>query len=252
MAGGASTIPMPATDRLLEGKVALVTGAGRRIGRSIALRLGELGARVAVHYGTSQTEALETAERCGGRAFQADLTEVGAIKRLFDDVESELGPLDLFVNNAGRYREMNVLEVTEQDWDSIHDVNLKAAFFCCQQAARRMQGRGGRIVILSSLGALRPWTRHAPYCASKAGVTMLTRVLAKALAPEITVNSVAPGVIHFDDEMPPEIARLVSVTPMRRPGSGEDIAEAVCGFFTGPSFVTGQILAVDGGLSQRA
>ena len=136
--------------------------------------------------------------------------------------------------------------------DSIHDVNLKAAFFCCQQAAKRMQGRSGRIVILSSLGAMRPWTRHAPYCASKAGVAMLTRVLAKALAPEITVNSVAPGVVHFDGEMPPHVARLVSVTPMRRPGSSEEIAEAVCAFFTGPSFVTGQILAVDGGLSQRA
>ncbi len=243
---------MPVSDRQLEGKVALVTGAARRIGRSIALRMGELGARVAVHYGTSEAEALETAESCGGKAFQADFTDVGAIKRLFDEVEDALGPLDLFVNNAARYREMNVLEVTEQDWDSIHDVNLKAAFFCCQQAAKRMQGRSGRIVILSSLGAMRPWTRHAPYCASKAGVAMLTRVLAKALAPEITVNSVAPGVVHFDGEMPPHVARLVSVTPMRRPGSGEEIAEAVCGFFTGPSFVTGQILAVDGGLSQRA
>ena len=243
---------MAASERNLEGNVALVTGAARRIGRSIALRLADHGARVAVHYGTSETEALETAERCGGRAFQADLADIGAITRLFDQVESELGPLDLFVNNAARYQEMNVLEVTEQDWDSIHDVNLKAAFFCCQQAAKRMQARGGRIVILSSLGAMRPWTRHAPYCASKAGVAMLTRVLAKALAPEITVNSVAPGVINFDDDMPPQIARLVSVTPMKRPGSGEEIAEAVCGFLTGPSFVTGQILAVDGGLSQRA
>ena len=243
---------MPVPDRQLEGKVALVTGAARRIGRSIALRLVELGARVAVHYGASEAEALATAESCGGKVFQADLTEVGAIGRLFDEVEDALGPLDLFVNNAARYREMNVLEVTEQDWDSIHDVNLKAAFFCCQQAAKRMQARGGRIVILSSLGAMRPWTRHAPYCASKAGVAMLTRVLAKALAPEITVNSVAPGVIHFDGEMPSHVARLVSVTPMRRPGSCEEIAEAVCGFLTGPSFVTGQILAVDGGLSQRA
>ena len=239
-------------DRPLAGKVALVTGAGRRIGRSIALRLADYGARVAVHYGTSEAEALETAARCGGQAFQAELTDVSAIESLFDQVESALGPLDLFVNNAARYREMNVLEVSEQDWDAIHDVNLKAAFFCCQQAAKRMQQRGGRIVILSSLGAMRPWTRHAPYCASKAGVAMLTRVLAKALAPAVTVNSVAPGVIHFDDEMPPRTSRLVSVTPMRRPGSGEEIAEAVCGFFTGPSFITGQILAVDGGLSQRA
>lgn len=243
---------MTFANRQLEGKVALVTGGARRVGRSIALRLAQLGALVAVHYGVSKVEALETAEICGGKAFQADLTSVSAIERLFDEVESSLGSPDLFVNNAARYRDMKVLEVTERDWDFIQDVNLKAAFFCCQQAAKRMQGRGGRIVILSSLGAIRPWVRHAPYCASKAGVAMLTKVLAKALAPEITVNSVAPGVIHFGDEMSPEIKRLVSVTPVRRPGRGEDVAEAVCGFLTGPSFITGQILVVDGGLSQRA
>ena len=243
---------MATTPRQLEGKIALVTGAARRVGRSIALRLAELGASVAIHYGTSKTEALATAKVCGGKAFQADLTNVTEIERLFDEVESSLGPLDLFVNNAARYREINVLEVTEQDWDFIHDVNLKAAFFCCQEAAKRMECRGGRIVILSSLGAIRPWTQHAPYCASKAGVAMLTRVLAKALAPEITVNSVAPGVIHFGDDIPPKIERLIYATPLQRPGCGEDIAEAVCGFLTGPSFITGQILAVDGGLSQRA
>ena len=102
------------------------------------------------------------------------------------------------------------------------------------------------------LGGLRPWTRHAPYCASKAGVIMLTKVLAKVLAPEISVNSVAAGVIYFDDEMPPPIQHLVSVTPMRRPGTGDEIAEAVIGFLTASSFLTGQVLAVDGGLSLRA
>lgn len=243
---------MKVADRPLEGKVALVTGAACRIGRSVSLRLGRLGARVAVHYKTSAAEAFETAELCGGKSFQADLEDFSAIGQLFEEVESSLGPLDLFVNNAGRYREVDILKVTEEDWDFIHNVNLKAAFFCCQEAAKRMRDRGGRIVILSSLGATRPWTQHAPYCASKAGVAMLTRVLAKGLAPKITVNSVAPGVIHFENDMSPHVEHLVSVTPMRRPGCGEDVAEAVCGFFTGPSFVTGQILAVDGGLSQRA
>ena len=126
---------------------------------------------------------------------------------------------------------MKVLEVTEQDWDAIHDVNLKAVFFSCQAAAKLMlRNGGGKIVNISSLGGLRPWTRHVPYCTSKAGVVMLTEALAKALAPEIAVNGVAPGVIHFGPEMPALTQRLISVTPMRRPGSGEEIAETVLHF----------------------
>ena len=148
---------------------------------------------------------------------------------------------------------MKILDVTEDDWDLIHSINLKSVFFCSQTAAKLMlDSGGGKIVNISSLGGLRPWTRHAPYCASKAGVIMLTKVLAKALAPAISVNSVAPGVINFDDEPPPLIQHLVSVTPMRRPGTGEEIAEAVVGFLTASSFLTGQVLAVDGGLSLRA
>ena len=237
----------------LEGKVVLVTGAAKRIGRSIALRLALEGARVAVHYGNSREEAVQTAAECNGKTFQADLTKVSEIQHLFAGVEREYGRLDALVNNAARYREMNVLETTEEDWDWIHSVNLKSVFFSCQAGATLMRKTGGgRIVNLSSLGGLRPWGNYAPYCASKAGVIMLTKALAKALAPEITVNSVAPGVIHFDPEMPKEIQELVSATPMQRPGAGEEIAEAVLYFLTGSSFVTGQTLAVDGGLSLRA
>lgn len=237
----------------LEGKVTLVTGAAKRIGRSIALRLAEEGAQVAVHYNHSEEEARQTAEQCGGKVFQADLSRVDEIKRLFAEVEAAYGRLDCLVNNAARYREMRVLETTEQDWDFIHSVNLKAVFFSCQAGAKLMlRHGGGKIVNISSLGGLRPWSRYAPYCASKAGVIMLTQALAKALAPEIAVNSVAPGVIHFEPEMPPKIQRLVSVTPMRRPGKGEEIAEAVLNFLTASSFLTGQVLAVDGGLSLRA
>lgn len=244
---------MSTPSKSLQGKVALVTGGARRIGRAIALRLGQEGAQVAVHYGRSEAEAKKTAAECGGKLFQADLTQVSEIRRLYQQVEEEYGRLDCLVNNAARFREMKVLEVSEQDWDWIHSVNLKATFFSCQAAAKLMLQKGsGRIVNISSLGGIRPWSRYAPYCASKAGVIMLTRVLAKALAPEISVNSVAPGVIHFDAEMPPDIKHLVSVTPMRRYGTGEDIAEAVLNFLTGSSFVTGQVLAVDGGLSQRA
>ena len=236
----------------LEGKVVVVTGAARRIGRAIALELAGRGARVAVHYGASADEAEQTAAACGGRAFQADLTRVDDIRRLFAEAHEAFGRLDGLVNNAARYREMDVHEVTEKDWDDIHAVNLKAVFFCCQQAARLMlENGGGRIVNISSLGGIRPWSRRIPYGASKAGVIMLTRSLAKALAPQITVNSVAPGVIHFDGEMPQDIARLARAAPMGRSGRGGEVARAVLHFLTGPDFITGQTLAVDGGLSLK-
>ncbi len=247
-----STEPRSSAADSLDGKVVVVTGAARRIGRCAALELAKHGARVAVHFGASAEEAEETAAACGGRTFQADLTRVDEIRRLFAEVREAFGRIDGLVNNAARYREMNVHEVTEQDWDDIHSVNLKATFFCCQQAARIMlENGGGRIVNISSLGGIRPWSRHVPYGASKAGVIMLTRSLAKALAPKITVNSVAPGVIHFDREIPEDIARLAQAAPMRRHGRGEEIARAVLQFLTGPDFVTGQILAVDGGLSLK-
>lgn len=234
----------------LEGKVVLVTGAAKRIGRGIAIRLAREGARVAIHYGTSESEARATAAECGDAPiFQANLENVSEIEQLFTDVEDHFGHIDGLVNNAARFTRIDPLKVTEADWDFVHSVNLKATFFCCQQAGRRMQ-HGGRIVNISSLGALRAWPEHAHYCASKAGVAMLTRALAQALAPKITVNSVAPGVIPFG-EPDERIERLIAKTPAQRAGTAEEIAEAVLYFLTASDFVTGQILAVDGGLSQR-
>lgn len=183
--------------------------------------------------------------------FRANLESVAEIDQLFAKVEAACGAIDGLVNNAGRFTRLDPLEITEADWDSIHAVNLKATFFCCQQAARRMlRTGGGRIVNISSLGGLRPWANHAHYGASKAGVIMLTRALAKAFAPAITVNSVAPGVIPFGE--PDEgTCRLIAHTPARREGTAEEIAEAVEYFLTASDFVTGQILTVDGGLSRR-
>lgn len=236
----------------MNGKVILVTGAGKRIGRSIALRLAAQGALVAIHYGASEADARRTAEECGGApVFQADLENVAEIRRMFDEVAARFGRLDGLVNNAARFTRIDPLKVEEADWDFIHSVNLKGTFFCCQAAARIMlAGEGGRIVNISSLGALRPWSQHAHYCASKAGVVMLTRSLAKAWAPKISVNSVAPGVIPFGktDE---RIDRLISVTPAGRAGTGDEVADAVLYFLRSTTFVTGQVLAVDGGLSQR-
>jgi 3-oxoacyl-[acyl-carrier protein] reductase/pteridine reductase len=236
----------------LRGRVVLVTGAAKRVGRGIALALARRGARVAIHYHASEAEARATAADCGGAAlFRADLESVPEIVGLFEEVEARLGRLDGLVNNAARFTGFDPLEITEADWDFIHRVNLKAAFFCAQQAARIMlRHGGGRIVNISSLGGLRPWARHAHYCASKAGLIMLTRALAAAWAPAITVNSVAPGVIPFED-IDAEGLRMIERTPAGRGGTPEEIAQAVIYFLEASHFVTGQVLAVDGGLSLR-
>jgi 3-oxoacyl-[acyl-carrier protein] reductase/pteridine reductase len=235
----------------LAGKTVLVTGGAKRIGRGIVLRLAEEGARVAIHYHSAEEEARRTAAECGAQSFQANFESVPEINRMFADVEQRLGGLYGLVNNAGRFTRFDPLQLTERDWDSIHSVNLKAVFFCCQNAARLMQkSGGGRIVNISSLGGIRPWAQHAHYCSSKAGVIMLTRALAKAFAPKITVNSVAPGVIPAG-EIDARGQRLIEVTPAGRGGTPAEVADAVVYFLKASDFVTGQILAIDGGLSQR-
>ena len=239
-------------ESLVNGKVVLVTGAAKRIGRGIALRLAAEGARVAIHYHCSEAEARRTAEECGGaELFRANLENVTEIRAMFVDLEARMGRLDGLVNNAARFTRFDPLDITEKDWDFIHAVNLKAVFFCCQYGARLMRKTGGgRIVNISSLGGIRPWAEHVHYCASKAGVIMLTRALAKAFAPEITVNSVAPGVIPFAD-IDERGKKMIEMTPARRGGTPDEIATAVLYFLKASEFITGQILAVDGGLSQR-
>ncbi len=232
----------------IEGRTILVTGAAKRIGRGIALRLAREGARVVIHYHHSEAEARATAAECGdARMVRANLESVAEIQRMFEEIR----PIDGLVNNAARFTTIDPLKVSEADWDFIHSVNLKATFFCCQQAAKGMLARdGGRIVNISSLGGIRPWSHNAHYCASKAGVIMVTRALAKAFAPKVTVNSVAPGVIPFGE--PDERARhLIEKTPACRGGTADEIADAVLYFLTATNFVTGQLIAVDGGLSQK-
>ncbi|BDC52099.1 beta-ketoacyl-ACP reductase [Bryobacterales bacterium F-183] len=231
-----------------------MTGAAKRVGRGIALRLHREGFQVAIHYGGSESDAREVSELCGGAPiFRANLESVAEIEALFAKVKAECGRLDGLVNNAARFTRFDPLDVTEQDWDFIHSVNLRAVFFCCQQGAKRMLETPdveGRIVNISSLGGIRPWADHAHYCASKAGVIHMTKALAKAFAPRITVNSVAPGVIPFGEEDTPEVQRWIENTPAKRVGTADDIADGVLYFLRASSYVTGQILAVDGGLSQ--
>ncbi len=237
---------------MASGRRVLITGAAKRIGRVIAVELSRRGFDVAIHYNTSREEAEQVSRECGGApTFQADLAVVEDIRKLFRDVRERFGLLNCLVNNAARYTGFDPLEITEADWDFIHSVNLKGTFFCCQEGARQMNELGtGRIVNISSLGGIRPWAEHVHYCASKAGVIMMTKALAKALAPRITVNSVAPGVISFN-EVDARARAMIEATPMRRAGKPEEIADAVHFFLTAADFITGQVLAVDGGLSER-
>ena len=234
----------------LAGRVALVTGAAKRIGRSIALRLAAEGADVVVSYETSKAEAEELVReiKAGGRravAAQANVSQREEVQKLFSSVENEFRRLDILVNNAGMFFAAKFEELTEEQWDRIMNTNLKSQFLCAQAAAPIMKRQGrGRIINLSSLGGLLAWPAYTHYCVSKAGVIMLTRCLASALGPEILVNSVAPGTIQFPGEVPHE--DYIRRVPLHRTGTGEDIADAVA-YLATADFVTGQVLAVDGG-----
>ncbi len=235
---------------LFEGRVALVTGAARRIGRSIALKLAAEGADVVVNYRNSKAEAEQVAAEIGasGRRalpWQADVTRRDAVARMFAEVERAFGRLDILVNNAGMFFPASFEQLTEEQWDTILDTNLKSQFLCAQAAAPLLKRHGrGAIVNLSSLGGLLAWPKYTHYCVSKAGVIMLTRCLARALAPEITVNSVAPGTIRFPGE--PADEEYIRRTPLRKTGTAEDIAGAVV-FLAQSEFITGQVVVVDGG-----
>jgi NAD(P)-dependent dehydrogenase (short-subunit alcohol dehydrogenase family) len=236
----------------LEGQVALVTGGAKRIGRSIALKLAAEGADVVVNYSRSKKEAEELAgqiARSGRRAlaWQADVSQRGEVQKMMGGIEAEFGRLDLLVNNAGVFFPAKFEELTEEQWDTIMGINLKAQYLCAQAAAPLLRQRGGgRIVNLSSLGGILAWPRYTHYCVSKAGVIMLTRCLARALAPEILVNSVAPGTIQFPGELPDE--EYIRRAPLGRVGTGDDVAATVA-FLAETDFITGQVFVVDGGRS---
>jgi pteridine reductase len=241
-------------ERPLQGRVALVTGAGRRIGRHLALRLAQEGTDVAVHYQRSRTEAEEVAAEIvasGRKAFcyGADLTKNADIQALFAAIEASFGRLDILVNSAAAFFPTPLAETTEEQWDQLLDSNVKSQFFCAQRAAALLRASGqGRIVNFASVGGLLAWPRYTAYGVSKAGVIMLTRSLARALAPDVTVNAVAPGTISFPHDAPEIAEDYIRKAPLERTGTPEDIASAALYLIQAP-FVTGQILAVDGGRS---
>ena len=240
-------MPLP-----LEGRVALVTGGAKRIGRSIVEKLSAEGADVVINYASSKAEAESLAadvRKLGRRALPiaANVAVKQEVQQMFQKIEGEFSRLDILVNNAGIFFAADFLDLTEEQWDAIMSTNLKAQFLCAQAAAPLLKRSGhGRIINISSLGGMLPWPKFTHYCVSKAGVIMLTKCLARALAPEILVNSVAPGTIQFPGEGPDE--DYMRRAPLHRTGNGSELADAVF-FFATTEFVTGQILAVDGGRS---
>jgi pteridine reductase len=235
----------------LRGRVALVTGAAKRLGRAVALRLGEEGADVVIHYRSSVAEAQSAVteiEKMGrrGAAIAADLTSVADIKRLFDEAAKQFGRLDILVNCAANFLPSSVISTTEAVWNGSLDSNLKAPFFCAQAAAPLLRRSKGCIVNFADTGGLIGWPGYLAHSVSKAGVVMLTKVLAKALAPEVRVNALAPGTITMPGDPPEWEADFIKLAPLRRSGATSDITDAVL-FLVRSNFVTGQVLVVDGG-----
>ena len=248
-------------EKPLRGKTALITGAARRLGRASALALAEAGADVAITFRNSAREARETVvdlSAFGVRAFalRCDVTDEASVCAMMKEAGRELGRIDILVNNAGNYETVDFEKLTVKQWDAIFASNTRGPFLVAREALKWMRRKRpdtkrieAKIINMGSLGGLRPWATHAHYCSSKAALHMLTKVMAKALAPEIAVNAVAPGMIDLGEKSAAVfMRRMAKQTPMQRNGRGQEIAEAVLFFATAPQFITGQILAVDGGL----
>ena len=248
--------------RRLTGKVALVTGAGRGIGRAIAKALAQEGASLVLHHLESAQGAAEAAEEAGRLGVptlvaRADVSLAPAVRNMFEEIHRTFGRLDILVNNAGVFSRVPLLEVAEAHWDRVLDVNLKGTFLCAQAAARVMLAQqSGAIVNLASGGGLSPrpgYETSAPYAASKAGVIMLTRRLALELAPHVRVNAVAPGIIESRPGWSEDVRkRLGAVSLLRRVGTPEAVANAVVFLVSDDAAtITGHTLVVDGGTVLR-
>ncbi|HVX87381.1 MAG TPA: SDR family oxidoreductase [Gemmatimonadales bacterium] len=236
----------------LKGKVALVTGAARRVGASIARALAAKRMDVAVHYGSSASEARQVVNDLrnlgvAAEAFHANLREVEAARTLAGKVVEHFGRLDVVVNSAANMIEGAVESVTPEVWDEVMGLNLRSPFFVTQGAIPALRAAKGKVVNIADLAGLEPWPKYVAHCTSKAGVVMLTKALARALAPDITVNAVAPGAVLLPDDWDDAARRhFADTTPLKRLGSAEDVAQAVV-YLLEADYVTGEVLVVDGG-----
>lgn len=233
--------------------MALVTGGARRIGRAIALELARAGADVVITYRTSLSGALEVIdkiERFGRRAIaiECDVRSESSVQATVAGAMTQFGRLDLVVNNAAVFQTTPLEQVTVEQWDAIFETNVRGPFLVAREALPHLQANHGRVINLGSLGGTKPWAGHAHYCASKAALHMLTQTMAKAWGPEVAVNCVAPGWIEMADEKGAISERFAAKTPLDRNGEATDIAQAVLYLASSASFITGQILTVDGGL----
>jgi NAD(P)-dependent dehydrogenase (short-subunit alcohol dehydrogenase family) len=237
----------------LAARVALITGAGHRLGRAIALALAGRGMHVAIHYHRSAREAEVTAHAAGelgvrAATFQADLRDPAAARALPEAVARHFGQLDVLVNSAGIMLRAPLEDTTPALWDDVMAINLRAGFFTAQGAAPHLRKAGGKIVNLADVGGLEPWPNYLAHCISKAGVVMLTETLARALAPEVTVNAVAPGAVLPPEEWGADAREhLARTTPLQRLGSPEDVTAAVLYLLERGDYVTGETMVVDGG-----
>jgi pteridine reductase len=221
------------------------------LGRAVALRLAREGADVVIHYRSSKEEAQGAAaeiEKLGRRAvaIAADLNGVAEIRRLFDETARRFGRLDILIGSAANFLPASVISTTEEIWDKSLDTNVKAPFFCAQAAAPLLKRTKGCVINFADTGGLLGWPGYIPHSVSKAGVVMLTRVLAKALAPEVRVNAIAPGTISMPGDPPDWERDFVKLAPLRRTGTPRDITDAVL-YLVQAKFITGQTLVVDGG-----
>ncbi|HME58453.1 MAG TPA: SDR family NAD(P)-dependent oxidoreductase [Terracidiphilus sp.] len=237
----------------LGGKSALVTGGARRVGRGIALALARAGADVALTYRTSHAEAVATAreiESLGSHALavECDVRSEESVRAAVAATVNRFGRLDIVVNNAAVFESAQLDSLTLEQWDVVFETNVRGPFLVAREALAHLRQVKGRIVNIGSLGGIHAWAGHAHYCSSKAALHMLTQAMAKAFAPEVSVNCVAPGWIDIDEKPVESAAHFAAKTPMRRNGSVDDVAQAVLFFASGPHFITGQVLAVDGGL----
>jgi 3-oxoacyl-[acyl-carrier protein] reductase/pteridine reductase len=241
----------------LKGKTVLITGASKRLGRASALAMAQAGAKVAITYLRSEDAArhtLDEIQKLGaeGHAIKCDIREEQSIFSAIASTVSKFGKIDILINNAGFYESVPFDQISAEQWDNMFATNVRGPFLFSRHAIPELRKTQGRIIHMGSLGGEKPWATHAHYCSSKAALHMLTQVMAKALAPEIAVNCVAPGMIDAGGRKTESDIHLLNKfadrTPAGRNGEPQDVVDAVMYFATCSKFITGQIMTVDGGL----